>query len=294
MSAAAPGRPASYVAGLPTPPRCLVMGVVNVTPDSFSDGGQWFKASDAITHGLRLAAQGADLVDVGGESTRPGAERPPVEEELRRVIPVVRELAAAGVAVSVDTMRAEVAASALDAGAVLVNDVSGGQADPGMLGVVADAGASVVLMHWRGHADHMQEHTSYADVVADVIDELRPRIDAALQAGIAPERIAVDPGIGFAKTWDHNWSILARLGELVDTGLPVLVAVSRKTFLGELLADPLTGERRPPAGRDAASAALSLTIALERAWCVRVHDVSATVDVVRAAARLGEEPPGPA
>lgn len=289
MSGLIPGRPAHYVAGLPQPPRCVVMGVVNVTPDSFSDGGRWFEPGEAIEHGLQLAAQGADLVDVGGESTRPGAERPSIEEELRRVVPVVRELAAAGVSVSVDTMRADVAARAVAAGAVLVNDVSGGVADPAMLGVVADAGVPMVLMHWRGHSDHMQERTAYTDVVRDVIAELRPRVAAALDAGIAPEHIAVDPGIGFAKTWDHNWEILARLPEFVAIGHPVLVAVSRKTFLGELLVDPATGERRPPGGRDAATAALSPTIAAAGTWCVRVHEVPSTLDAVRVAARLGRE-----
>ncbi|NED95410.1 dihydropteroate synthase [Phytoactinopolyspora alkaliphila] len=265
------------------------MGVVNVTPDSFSDGGLWFDSEAAVNHGLRLAAQGADIVDVGGESTRPGAERPPVDEELRRVVPVIQELTGAGVTVSVDTMRAEVAEQALNAGAHLVNDVSGGLADPELLRVVADAGVPIILMHWRAHARHMQEHTEYADVVADVIAELLPRVDAAVAAGVAPERIVIDPGLGFAKTWQHNWTILARLAEIVGTGHPVLVAASRKTFLGELLADPVSGERRAPAGRDAATAALSTTIALDRAWCVRVHDVPASLDAVRVAARLGME-----
>jgi dihydropteroate synthase len=265
------------------------MGVVNVTPDSFSDGGLWFDADAAVKHGLRLVAQGADIVDVGGESTRPGAERPPVDEELRRVVPVIRELAGAGVTVSVDTMRAEVAEQALAAGAHLVNDVSGGLADPEILRVVAGAGVPIVLMHWRAHARHMQEHTDYADVVTDVVTELLPRVDAAVAAGVPADRIVIDPGLGFAKTWEHNWTILARLAEFVGTGHPVLVAASRKTFLGELLADPVPGERRAPAGRDAATAALSTTIALDGAWCVRVHDVPASLDAVRVAARLGAE-----
>ncbi|PZF81841.1 dihydropteroate synthase [Jiangella anatolica] len=262
------------------------MGVVNVTPDSFSDGGFWYEPADAIEHGLQLMEQGADLVDVGGESTRPGAQRPSAEEERRRVLPVIRELAAAGAVVSVDTMRAEVAVLALEAGARLVNDQSAGQADPDMLRVMAEADVPVVLMHWRGHADHMQERATYDDVVADVLAELRPRIDAAVAAGVRPEHIAVDPGLGFAKTWDHNWTLLARLAELHALELPVLVAASRKTFLGELLADPATGERRPPASRDAATDALSTVIALAGAWCVRVHTVPATLDAVRVAARL--------
>ncbi|MGH8828871.1 MAG: dihydropteroate synthase [Jiangellaceae bacterium] len=289
MDASRRGQPSLSVAGLPQPGRCLVMGVVNVTPDSFSDGGQWFEPGEAITHGLRLAAQGADLVDVGGESTRPGAVRPSVSEELRRVIPVVRELAASGVPVSVDTMRASVAAQAIDAGAVLVNDVSGGLADPAMFGVVAAAGTPVVLMHWRGHSDHMQDRTAYRDVVVDVLGELIVRVDAALEAGIAADRVIIDPGLGFAKTGEHNWALLARLRDFVDTGHPVLVGASRKTFLGDLLADPVTGERRPPELRDAATAALSTVIALERVWCVRVHEVTTSLDAVRAAARLGAE-----
>ncbi len=265
------------------------MGVVNVTPDSFSDGGRWFEPGDAVTQGLRLAAQGADLVDVGGESTRPGAERPSVEEELRRVLPVVRELAAAGVTVSIDTMRADVAAQSLDNGASLVNDVSGGRADPAMLGVVADAEVPVVLMHWRGHSAHMQELAEYEDVVDDVRRELLARLDKALEAGIARDRIAIDPGLGFAKTGDHNWTLLARLREIVDLGSPVLVAASRKAFLGRLLADPTTGEDRPPDGRDAATAVLSTMIALAGAWCVRVHEVPASLDAVRLATRWGIE-----
>lgn len=289
MRAPGAGRPAHYVAGLPQPPRTLVMGVVNVTPDSFSDGGAWFEPRDAVEHGLQLVAEGADLVDVGGESTRPGAQRPSVDEELRRVLPVVRELAASGAVVSIDTMRAQVAEKALESGARLVNDVSGGLADAGMLGVVAAAQVPVILMHWRGHSAHMQERTSYGHVVADVVAELRPRVDAALAAGVRPDHIAVDPGLGFAKTGEHNWAVLARLEEIVAMRLPVLVAASRKTFLGALLTDPRTGERRPPAERDAATDALSMTAAMQRAWCVRVHTVPATLDAVRVAARIGTE-----
>jgi dihydropteroate synthase len=284
------GRPARYVPSLPTPDRCLVMGVVNVTPDSFSDGGEWFEPADAITHGLRLAAQGADIVDIGGESTRPGAERPPEEEELRRVVPVVRELASAGATVSIDTMRAEVARRALELGARMVNDVSGGRSDPGMFGVVADAGVPMVIMHWRGHGSRMQEMTSYGNVVEDVLSELRPQIDKAESTGIPTERIVVDPGLGFAKTGEHNWTLLTRLGRIVDLGYPVLVGASRKAFLGRLLADPATGEDRPPDGRDAATAILSALIALSGAWCVRVHEVPSSLDAARVAARWGMEP----
>jgi dihydropteroate synthase len=277
--------PNAYVPGLPTPDRCLVMGVVNVTPDSFSDGGEWFEPTDAITHGLRLAAQGADIVDVGGESTRPGAERPSDEEELRRVLPVVRELAAAGVTVSIDTMRPEVARQALEAGARMVNDVSGGKSDPAMFGVVADAGVPMVIMHWRGHSDRMQQMTSYGDVVADVLSELRPQIDRAESAGIPADRIVLDPGLGFAKTGEHNWTVLTRLAEITTQGYPVLLGASRKAFLGHLLADPTTGEDRPPGGRDAATAVLSALIALKGAWCVRVHEVPGSVDAVKVAAK---------
>ncbi len=283
------GRPAAYVAGLPQPDRCLVMGVVNVTPDSFSDGGRWFEPGDAINHGLRLAAQGADLVDVGGESTRPGAERPPMSEEVRRVMPVVRELAAAGVPVSIDTMRAAVAAQAIEAGARLVNDVSGGRADRDMLRVVAESGLPVVLMHWRGHSSGMQSRAVYTDVTAEVVAELRPQIDAALAAGIRENQIIIDPGLGFAKTGEHNWTLLYRLGSLVELGFPVLVAASRKRFLGALLADPASGRERPPDGRDAATAALSALVALQGAWCVRVHDVPGSLDAVKVARRWSDE-----
>ena len=203
------------------------MGVVNVTPDSFSDGGLSFAADAAVAHGIALLEQGADIVDVGGESTRPGAARPPVEEEVRRVLPVVRELAAAGAVVSVDTMRAEVAARALDAGARLVNDVSGGLADPAMLPLMARAGAPYILMHWRGHSAGMQANAVYDDVVTDVLGELRLRIDAALEAGIPRGCLVVDPGLGFAKTPDHNWELLGRLGDVRGLGHPVLVGASR-------------------------------------------------------------------
>jgi dihydropteroate synthase len=193
------------------------------------------------------------------------------------------------VAVSIDTMRAAVATRALELGASMVNDVSGGRADPAMLGVVADAGVPVVLMHWRGHSDHMQDNTAYGDVVADVRNELRPQLDKALESGIAPDRIALDPGLGFGKTGDDNWTLLKRLDEIVDLGWPVLVAASRKAFLGRLLADPATGQDRPPDGRDAATAVLSTLIALSGAWCVRVHEVPGSLDAVRVAARWGAE-----
>ncbi|MDX2602404.1 dihydropteroate synthase [Streptomyces caniscabiei] len=265
------------------------MGAVNVTPDSFSDGGLAFAADAAVAHGRALLEQGADLVDVGGESTRPGAARPPVEEELRRVLPVVRDLTAAGAVVSVDTMRAEVAARALDAGARLVNDVSGGLADPAMLPLMARAWVPYVLMHWRGHSAGMQANAVYGDVVGEVFRELRLRIDAALEAGVPPDALIVDPGLGFAKEAGHNWELLGRLGEVRALGRPVLVGASRKAFLGRLLADPTTGQPRPARERDAATAAVSVLAAAQGAWCLRVHDVASTLDVVRVTARWGAQ-----
>ncbi|MDH6141359.1 dihydropteroate synthase [Kitasatospora sp. GP30] len=270
--------------GLPVFDRCAVMGVVNVTPDSFSDGGRWLDPHKAVAHGLDLVARGADLVDVGGESTRPGSQRVTEEEELRRVIPVVRELAAAGVPVSVDTMRASVAEQSLAAGAVLVNDVSGGLADPAMAQVVADSGAPFVVMHWRGQSADMEQRAVYGDVVADVVAELTARMEALLAAGVKGEQLILDPGLGFAKTAEHNWALLGGLDALTALGHPVLVAASRKRFLGTLLADPQTGELRPPRRRDDATAAISVLSARAGAWAVRVHDVAGTADAVRVVA----------
>lgn len=270
------------VAGLPAWDRCAVMGVVNVTPDSFSDGGRWFDTTAAVKHGLDLVGEGADLVDVGGESTRPGATRVDEAEELRRVVPVVRGLASEGVVVSVDTMRASVAARALEAGAALVNDVSGGLADPEMIPVVADAGAPFVVMHWRGLLEGATVHGVYDDVVGEVVDELRARVDAVLAGGIAPDRIVLDPGLGFSKEAEHDLALLARLDRLTALGHPLLVAASRKRFLGRVLAGP--GGAPPPAReRDAATAAVSALAAQAGAWAVRVHEVRATADAVRVA-----------
>ncbi|WP_405778283.1 dihydropteroate synthase [Streptomyces sp. NBC_00859] len=270
------------VAGLPEWDRCAVMGVVNVTPDSFSDGGRWFDTNAAVKHGLDLVAQGADLVDVGGESTRPGASRVDADEELRRVVPVVRGLVSEGVTVSVDTMRASVAEQSVGAGAVLVNDVSGGLADPAMVPVVAAAGAPFVVMHWRGFSESMAARAVYADVVGEVLTELRARVEAAVAGGIAPERIVVDPGLGFAKDAEHDLALVARLAELHTLGRPLLVAASRKRFLGRVLARD--GATPPPAReRDAATAAVSALAAQAGAWAVRVHEVRATADAVRVA-----------
>ncbi|MFF7586625.1 dihydropteroate synthase [Kitasatospora purpeofusca] len=276
--------PYSLPSGLPRLDRCAVMGVVNVTPDSFSDGGLWHDPAKAIAHGLALRARGADLVDVGGESTRPGSQRVPEEEELRRVVPVVRELAAAGVAVSVDTMRASVAERAVEAGALLVNDVSGGLADPAMARVVAATGVPFVVMHWRGQSADMDRLAVYDDVVADVVGELTARVEALVAAGIDERQLILDPGLGFAKTAEHNWALLGRLDALTALRRPVLVAASRKRFLGTLLADPETGELRPARERDDATAAVSVLSAGAGAWAVRVHDVSGTADAVRVVA----------
>ncbi|KOU55622.1 dihydropteroate synthase [Streptomyces sp. WM4235] len=259
------------------------MGVVNVTPDSFSDGGRWFDTTAAVKRGLDLVAQGADLVDVGGESTRPGASRVDAAEELRRVVPVVRGLASEGIAVSVDTMRAEVAARAVAAGAVLVNDVSGGLADPGMIPAVAAAEVPFVVMHWRGFSAGMNNLAVYENVVAEVTAELRERIDAVVAGGIAPERLLVDPGLGFAKNAEHDLALVAHLRELRALGFPLLVAASRKRFLGRVLAGA-EGAAPPPAReRDAATAAVSAIAAHQGAWAVRVHEVRATADAVRVA-----------
>ncbi len=270
------------VAGLPHWDRCAVMGVVNVTPDSFSDGGRWFDPAAAVKHGLDLAVGGADLVDVGGESTRPGASRVDEDEELRRVVPVVRELSAEGVLVSVDTMRASVAARAIDAGAVLVNDVSGGLADPGMVPAVAAGGVPFVVMHWRGFSHDMNRRAVYGDVVREVVAEVAARVEAVVAAGIPPERLVVDPGLGFAKQPEHDLRLVAGLAQLRALGRPVLVAGSRKRFLGRILAD---ADGTPPGAhdRDAATAALSAIVAHRGAWAVRVHDVRATADAVRVA-----------
>lgn len=267
--------------------RCRVMGVVNVTPDSFSDGGRWFDLDRAVRHGQDLLEAGADVVDVGGESTRPGAVRVDLDEELRRVVPVVRALAADGAAVSVDTMRAAVAEAALDAGASLVNDVSGGRADPRMVPLAAERDVPVVLMHWRGHSDRMQDLTHYDDVVADVVSELAARVDEAVAAGVDPRRVVVDPGLGFSKTGAQNWTVLAHLAAFVALGHPVLVAASRKRFLGELLAD--ADELRPTDGREAATLALTTLAAQAGAWAVRVHEVGASADAVRVVARVAAE-----
>jgi dihydropteroate synthase len=272
------------IRGLPPtlaePSRTLLMGVVNVTPDSFSDGGLWLEPDVAVAHGLALLEQGADLIDVGGESTRPGAGRVPIDEERRRVLPVIAALAGAGAVLSVDTTRAEVAAEALAAGAVIVNDVSGGLADPRMVNVVAEAGVPYVLMHWRGHSDRMQERARYDDVVADVRAELSARLEAVTAAGVDPAQVILDPGLGFAKRPEHSWAVLAHIDELATLGRPLLVGASRKGFVGQALAGP-DGVPRPVLERDVASAALTVLAARAGVWAVRVHDVRASADALR-------------
>jgi dihydropteroate synthase len=271
------------VPGLPVRDRCLVMGVVNVTPDSFSDGGTCFDAEDAVARGRELMGAGADLVDVGGESTRPGAVRVDADEELRRVVPVVAKLAADGIPVSVDTTRAEVAAEALAAGAVLVNDVSGGLGDPEMVRLVAAAGVPYVLMHWRGPSVDMQSRAVYEDVVTDVVRELGERLAQVTAVGVDPALVILDPGLGFAKTAEHNWTLLSRLPELHALGRPILLAASRKAFLGRLLPDA-DGDLRPVGEREDATTAVSALAAANGAYCVRVHEAAGTADAVRVAA----------
>lgn len=272
------------VRGVPEANRTVVMGVVNVTPDSFSDGAQWFIGDSAIGRGFELAAEGADIVDIGGESTRPGAARVEENEELRRVVPVVAELARGGVFVSIDTMRSAVAEAALDAGARMVNDVSGGLADTRMPYVVAKAHVPYVVMHWRGHSSDMQSRAVYEDVVADVMAELQQRVDTVLGCGVDPEHLVLDPGLGFAKTAQHNWQLLTHLVCLERLGHPVLVAASRKAFLGRLLAGR-DSSPRPVTDRDDASLAVATLVAAGGVWGIRSHRVRPVADAVRVAAR---------
>ncbi len=257
------------------------MGVVNVTDDSFSDGGLFLDRDRAVAHGLALAAEGAAIIDVGGESTRPGATRVDPQVETTRVVPVIKELAGQGLTVSIDTMHAAVAQAALESGARIVNDVSGGRADPAMAPLLADAKVPWVLMHWRSVGSARPHDVPvYRDVVAEVRDELMESVDGAVAAGVDPANVIIDPGLGFAKTAEHNWSLLRALPEFVGTGIPVLVGASRKRFLGSLLADA-DGEPRPPDGRETATAVISALAGLRGAWGVRVHDVRASVDALK-------------
>ncbi|MFJ9541407.1 dihydropteroate synthase [Streptomyces sp. NPDC101225] len=268
--------------GLPSPGRCLVMGILNVTPDSFSDGGLYADTHRAVERGLELAVQGADIVDVGGESTRPGARPVGLEEELARTVPVVRELARAGVCTSIDTMHAPVARAAVEAGARMVNDVSGGLADPAMARTAADAGVPYVAMHWRAPSPEMDRHADYGDVVAEVAAELDSRIWQLTEHGVDPARIIVDPGLGFSKRPEHDWTLLTGLGSLHKLGHPVLIGASRKRFIAAALTHG-GADQVPPGGRDAATSAISALAARDGAFCVRVHDVRASLDAVRIA-----------
>jgi dihydropteroate synthase len=272
-------------ADLVIPGVTRIMGIVNVTPDSFSDGGRWLDPDAAVAHGREMVAQGADLLDIGGESTRPGSERPSEEEELARVLPVVRALANDGHLVSVDTMRASVAEAALAAGATLVNDVSGGLADPRMAGVVAASGAPFVVMHWRGLLTDRTARPHYDDVTAEVCRELTERVDALVAQGVDPGQLILDPGFGFSKDAVHNWELLAGLPQVMALGLPVLVGTSRKRFLGRLPGRPgtaadLGAEPAAPTLRDAATAATCLLAAQAGAFAVRVHEVGPTRDTL--------------
>jgi dihydropteroate synthase len=249
----------------------LVMGILNVTPDSFADGGLHFDEALAISHGLEMIEDGVDIIDIGGESTRPGADRVPEEEEQARVIPVIRELAKQKVLISVDTMRASTAQLAVEAGASIVNDVSGGAADPEMFSTVAALGCKYTLMHWRGHSKEMNSKAIYDDVVSEVIEEVTLQLDKALAAGIKRENIILDPGIGFAKDAEHNWEILNRIDEFVALGYPVLIGHSRKRFLG--------GDS--PDEREAATVQVTQSLIGKGIWGVRVHGVKANVKAVR-------------
>lgn len=264
-----------------TPALTHILGVVNVTDDSFSDGGQFVRQSDAVAHGLALASAGADIIDVGGQSTRPGSAPIRQKIEMQRVIPVIKELASHGINISVDTMRAEVAAAAIDAGANMVNDVSGGRADPEMAPLVAERGVPWILMHWRSKDFiHTPTTRNYGDVVADVSRELMESVEVAIKAGVAPEKLILDPGLGFAKTAHHNWLLLQSIPDLQELGYPILIGASRKRFLGSLLTD-LKGVERPPDGRETATAVITALGALHEVWGVRVHDVTASMDALK-------------
>jgi dihydropteroate synthase len=264
---------------LPVLDRCRVFAIINVTPDSFSDGGLHEETGAAVRHGLSMLNAGADVLDVGGESTRPGAARVSEAVEMARVIPVVEGLAAAGAIVSVDTTRSTVARAAIEAGARIVNDVSGGLADPELPKLVAETGVPYILMHWRGPSETMQEQAVYRDVVAEVRAELEQRLEAVVAAGVDPAQVVLDPGLGFAKTAEHNWALLAALPALLELGRPVLVGASRKAFLGRLLAtDP--DLPRPVAEREDATTAVTALVAHAGAWAVRVHDPRPAADAV--------------
>ena len=263
--------------------RTLVIGILNVTPDSFADGGKHFDFESAIIRAKEMIAEGVDIIDVGGESTRPGAERVSEEEERVRVIPVITELIELGAIVSIDTMRASTAIAAIGAGATFVNDVSGGLADPDMAKVIAkNPLVQYIVMHWRGHSDQMQKSAIYSEVVSEVKDELDERITQLLKAGVAAEQIIIDPGIGFAKTAEHNWELLRNIDRLSLLGYPILVGASRKKFLGELLG------ANSPDDREAATIAITTAMAQLGVWGVRTHAVKANRDAIEVAMELNK------
>ena len=268
--------------------RTLVMGVLNVTPDSFSDGGRFNDPEIATNHALQMIKDGADIIDIGGESTRPGSERISVQAELDRVLPAISALVDSGLAISIDTMRAEVAKAAVAAGACMVNDVSGGKSDPEILEYVASLNTPYILMHWRGPSNIMNTLTDYQDVVADVTNEISKQVDVAVAAGIARQRIVIDPGIGFAKTVDQNWPILKHLDVLEELGLPILMGASRKKFLGELLIKD--GVPRNSDERESATTAISTLMAARGLWAVRVHDVKSSSDAIAVVDRIAKTP----
>lgn len=267
----------------------VIMGILNVTPDSFSDGGQFDSVTSAVEAAISMVAEGANIIDIGGESTRPGAERISLETELERVIPVIEALSAQGIYVSIDTMRSEVAKAAVAAGAHMVNDVSGGLADPHMCEVVAGLGVPIILMHWRGPSRTMQENIHYEDVLTEVCSELQTQAQAAHSAGVERGNIILDPGIGFGKEAEHNWVLLRSIDALLEIGYPLLVGVSRKRFLGSLLAD-LDGTPRDVHSRDIASAVLAAHVLQRGAWGVRVHDVEAASDAYKALCAINPDP----
>jgi dihydropteroate synthase len=261
----------------PTPRRRpVIVGVLNVTPDSFSDGGQYIDTDAAIAHAVELRSQGANLIDVGGESTRPGAERIDPEVEQARIMPVIRQLVERNIPVSVDTMNAATAQAAADAGVTVINDVSGGLADPEMYRVVAKTEVSYIASHWRGHSETLDELTSYRNVVSEVRDALKSRIAELLVWGVSPDRIVVDPGLGFAKTSEHNWALLHGLSDLVTLGYPVLIGASRKRFLA-----PFAAPGAPTTERDFATSVTSALAAQAGVWGVRVHDVPSTATALQ-------------
>ena len=264
----------------------LVMGVLNVTPDSFSDGGDFIRLEAALDHARVLQIAGADIIDIGGESTRPGAKRVTLDEEQARVLPVIEAIVAElGAKVSIDTMNAETARLAVAAGASIINDVSGGLADPDMFKVAADTGATIVISHWRGFSDQMDTLATYDDVAAEVAAELKLRVDAALATGIKQSQIVIDPGLGFAKDMQQNWKLVARLDKLEQLGYPILVGASRKRFIAGVI-EPDEPTEVSNERRDLATAVLTALLLQRKIWGVRVHNVLATTDAIRVVAAL--------